>query len=150
MQQPKAFEHPNTADIKLVTIEHPNTSRKLSKTIRQTEKVSQVSSANKNSDNPLYSETKKTEKFLNKNNVKITKRSHAFKGYASSYNVKILNSFNPELQLKDTESAIENKLKDLLSELKYFKFVTTLDLEFRKVQRDDKTLYSSSYSNSVS
>ena len=106
MQQPKAFEHPNIPDIKLVTIEHPKTSRKLSKTIRQTEKVSQASSANKNSVNPLYSETKKTENFLNKNNVKITKRSHAFKGYASSYNVKILNSFNPELQLKDTESAI--------------------------------------------
>ena len=30
---------------------------------------------------------------------KITKWVHAFKGYASSYNVGILNSFNPELQL---------------------------------------------------
>ena len=29
--------------------------------------------------------------------AKIAKRSHAFKGYASSYNVEILNSFNPEL-----------------------------------------------------
>ena len=37
-------------------------------------------------------------------NVKITKRAHAFKGYASSYNVEILNFFNPALQLKDTES----------------------------------------------
>ena len=38
------------------------------------------------------------------------KRSHAYKGYASN-NVDILNSFNPELQLKDTESASRNKLK---------------------------------------
>ena len=30
---------------------------------------------------------------------KITKWAHAFKGYTSSYNVGILNSFNPELQL---------------------------------------------------
>ena len=47
----------------------------------------------------------------NEKNIKITKRAHVFKGYASSYNVEILNSFNPELQLKDTESWIKNKLK---------------------------------------
>ena len=33
------------------------------------------------------------------------------KGYASICNVKILNSFNPELHPKDTESAIKKKLK---------------------------------------
>ena len=33
-------------------------------------------------------------------------------------NLEILNSFNPELQLKNTESAIKNKLKNLLNELK--------------------------------
>ena len=47
---------------------------------------------------------------MKEKNVKITKRSHAFIGYASFYNV--------EVQLKDTASAIKNKLKDLLSELK--------------------------------
>ena len=30
------------------------------------------------------------------------KQSHAYKGYASNNNVEILNSFYPELQLKDT------------------------------------------------
>ena len=59
-------------------------------------------------------------------NVKITKQSHAFKSYASSYNVEILNFVNPELQLDDTKSAIINKLLELLSELKDFKFVTRL------------------------
>ena len=61
-------------------------------------------------------------------NAKITEHSHAYKGYASSYNVDILNPFNPKLQLKDTESAIRNKLIDLLTQLKHskFKFVTTL------------------------
>ena len=49
---------------------------------------------------------------MNEKIVKITKRSRAFKGHASSYNVEILNSFNPELQLKNTESAIKNKLID--------------------------------------
>ena len=29
------------------------------------------------------------------------KRSHAYKGYASTYSVKISNSFNFKIQLKD-------------------------------------------------
>ena len=41
-QKPKTFENPNIVDIKLVIIEHLKTSHKLSKTIRQAEKVSQV------------------------------------------------------------------------------------------------------------
>ena len=56
-------------------------------------------------------------------NAKVTKRSHVYRGHASICNIVILNSFNPELQLKDNESAIRNKLKDLLTELKEFKFV---------------------------
>ena len=45
------------------------------------------------------------------------KRSHAYKSYTSNYRVEVLNSFNAELQLKDTESAITNKLIDLMTEL---------------------------------
>ena len=85
---------------------------------------------------------------MNENNAKLTKRSHAYKGYASSYNGDILNSFNPELQLEDTESAIRNKLKDLLTELRGFKFMTTLVVEFKKIESDDATKYTTFYSNS--
>ena len=56
--------------------------------------------------------------FLNKKNVNITKRIHAFKGFGNSCKVEILNSFNSNLQLKDTESAIKNKLKKILTELR--------------------------------
>ena len=70
--------------------------------------------------------------------AKITKQPHAFRGYASSYDVEILNSFNAELCLKDTASAIKKKLMDLLTELNDFKFVTKLVLEFKKIQSDDK------------
>ena len=83
IQQPKTLENPNIADIESVTIEHPKTSRKLSKTPRQAKKVS-LEGSGKSSNIPLYSETKKGEKYLD---VKITKRSHAYKCYASSYNV---------------------------------------------------------------
>ena len=54
-----------------------------------------------------------------KKNVKITKRKHAFKGFASTYNVEILNSFHPELQFEDTESAIKSKLIELLTQLNF-------------------------------
>ena len=42
--------------------------------------------------------------FLNEKTVNIAKTEHAFKDFASTYNVEILNFFDPELQLKDTES----------------------------------------------
>ena len=94
--QPKTFENPNIAEIKPVIIEHPKMSHELSKTIRQAEKLSQVSY-----NSSLYSNTKKKKKFfLNKKNVAPTKRGHSFKDYASSYDINTLNSFNSELQLK--------------------------------------------------
>ena len=58
-----------------------------------------------------------------------------------------MNSFNREPELKDTESAVKNKLIDLLTKFKCFKFVTTLTLQFKKIQSDDKTLQSTFYSN---
>ena len=79
----------------------------MSKTIRQTEKVG--------SNSYLYEDTKKNEHFFNEKNMKLTKREHAFKGYVSTCDIEILNSFNFELQLKDTESAIKSKLTELLT-----------------------------------
>ena len=80
-----------------------------------------------------------SEHFLNEKNVKIALQEHDFKGYASTFNVQILISFNPGLQLKDTESAIKNKLTKLLTQLKGFKFVTTLLLVFENIENEDKT-----------
>ena len=53
--QPKTFENSNIADVKSVITEHPKTSHKLSKTIRQAEKVG--------SNSPLYSDTEKVKNF---------------------------------------------------------------------------------------
>ena len=54
-------------------------------------------------------------------NLNITKQSHA---YVSNYNIEVLNIFNHELQLKDIESVIENKVTDFLFELGGFGLVT--------------------------
>ena len=56
--------------------------------------------------------------------AKITKQSLAYNAYASTYNVETLNSFNPQLQLKD--KLIKHKLINLLSKIRNFKFVTKL------------------------
>ena len=145
-QQPKTIENLNVFDMKSVVIEHPKTSR--NKAIKQAEKVSQASGASKNCGSALYSETKKSQNFLDEKNAKRTKRSYAYKDYVSTYIVENLNYFNPELQLKYTQYAVKNKLIDLVIELKCFKFVATLVLEFEKIENDDKTEYSIFYSNS--
>ena len=67
--------------------------------------------------------------------VNMTKGFHAYKGYVSIYNIEILNSFNPRLRLKDFESTIRGKQKDLLTELKGFEFVATVILEFQMMMK---------------
>ena len=54
--------------------------------------------------------TQKSELFLNKKIIKLTENM-LFNGFTSNYNTGILTFFNPELQLKDTEFAMKNKLK---------------------------------------
>ena len=85
---------------------------------------------------------------MNEKNIKVTKREHTFKSYASTCNVEILNYFNLELQLKDTDSVIKSKLIHLFSELKGIKFVKTLVLVFKKKEREDATKYDNFYSSS--
>ena len=72
----------------------------------------------------LYIVIQKSENFLNEKNVKITKRENAFKDFSSIYNVKILISFNPEVQLKDNES-VKSQVIELLTQFKGIKFATT-------------------------
>ena len=48
------------------------------------------------------------------------------------YNVKILNLFDPELQLVNTKPIIINQLKVLLCKLENFKDQSTLALEYKK------------------
>ena len=84
----------------------------------------------------LYREITKTEIVFDekksRKKAKITKRAQPFKNYAHSYNVEILNSFNPELHLKNTELAIKNKLKTLLNEFRGLKICYNLHLKIKK------------------
>ena len=68
------MENRNIVDIKSISTEHPKTSQKLSKTIRQAKKVGS------NSPIVLYIVIQESENFLNEKDIKITKQAHAFKG----------------------------------------------------------------------
>ena len=86
---------------------------------------------------------------MNEKNCKNkNKKGVDFYRLCKSYNVEILKIFTLELNLRDTESATKNNLLDLQTELKGFKFMTTLFSKFKKIQTDDKTLYSTFYSHS--
>lgn len=91
--QPKSIENWNIVDFKYIAIEHPKTSPKLSKTVRQAKKIS----SGKNSPSILNSETTECEYFFWLKTKEMTKRSHAYKGSASTYDVEILNCFSLEL-----------------------------------------------------
>ena len=76
--QPKDFENPKIVDIKSIKsiiTEQPKASHKLSKTVRQPEKVG--------SSNSLYIDTKKV-KICKRKNVNLTKRYHACKSFANT------------------------------------------------------------------
>ena len=78
----------------------------------------------------------------------MTKRVHAFKGFASSHNAEVLNSFNPKLQLKHTAFVIKSKLDKLLTELRVSEFMKTLILVFKDMEGEYETKYNIFYSNS--
>ena len=86
--------------------------------------------------------------FKRNKNTKITKREHAFKGFASTYNGEILNSFKPEPQIKDTESETKSKLIESLTQLKGFRFVKTLALVLKNLESEEKIKYNNFYSTS--
>ena len=48
----------------------------------------------------FYTVIQKTCKFLERKKCKNNKKSTCFKGYASSHNVEIFNSFSPNYNLK--------------------------------------------------
>ena len=60
-------------------------------------------------------------------------QSSSSDNFARICSIKILNRFDPELDLISTKLEIENKLKDLLGELTKFEVQTILVLENKKI-----------------
>ena len=74
--------------------------------------------------------------------LSITEVSKEFKRYARSYKVEIIDHKDPLIQLEASKSSVKDLFKDLLNEMKGFKYQITVAVLLSKE-------YSSVYFNSV-
>ena len=83
------------------------------------------------------------------NELNVVKSSNAFSGYARSYKVEIVDHKDPLVQLQASKSSIEDLLKDLLDEMKGFKYQITVAVLLSKAKINGSTKYSPVYFNST-
>ena len=81
--------------------------------------------------------------------LSVVEISKAFKRYAKSYKVKIIDTKYPLAQLEARKSSIEDLFKDLLNEMKGFKYQITVTVLLSKHKIDGDIEYAPVYSNSA-
>ena len=81
--------------------------------------------------------------------LSIVKNSNALSVYARSYKVEIVDKKDPLAQLEVSKSSIEDLFKDLLNEIKGFKYQITLAVLLSKIKTDRSIEYSPVYFNST-
>ena len=81
--------------------------------------------------------------------LNIVKNKTTFSGYAQSYKIEIADKKDVIFRLKTSKISIENLFKDLLVEMKGFKYHITLYVLLSKVKSSDLIEYSPVYFNSL-
>ena len=81
--------------------------------------------------------------------LSIVKNKTAFSGYAQSYKIEIIHKRDVVVQLKASEIVIKELFKNLLIELKGFKYQITLAVLLSKVKNSGEIEYSLVYFNSL-
>ena len=81
--------------------------------------------------------------------LSVIKTDQAFKGYAMSYKVEIVEKKDPIVQLKASKLSIKNLFSDLLNETKGFKYQITLKTLLKKYKYDREIKFELFYFNSV-
>ena len=79
--------------------------------------------------------------------LNITKNKTAFSRFAQSYKIEIIDKKDVITQLKSSEISIKNSFKDLLIELKGFKYQINLCVLLSKVKSSDFIEYPTIYLN---
>ena len=64
--------------------------------------------------------------------LNVIKTNHAFRGYAMSYKVEIIEKKDPIKQLEASKSSIKDLFSDLLNETKGFKYQITVNILLKK------------------
>ena len=70
--------------------------------------------------------------------LNVIKTNHAFRGYAMSYKVEIIEKKDPIKQLEASKSSIKDLFSDLLNETKGFKYQITLKVMLKNKSQMSK------------
>ena len=81
--------------------------------------------------------------------LSVIKTDQAFKGYAMSYKVEIIEKKDPIVQLEASKLSIKNLFNDLLNELKGFKYQITVEVLLKKYKHNREIEFRPVYFNSV-
>ena len=81
--------------------------------------------------------------------LNVKEISKAFRRYAKSFSIEIIGSKDPLIQLNTIKSSIKNLFKDLLYEMKRFKYQITMNISLNKEKINGDTAYSRVYFNSI-
>ena len=79
----------------------------------------------------------------------VIKTDHAFKGYAMSYKVRLVEKKDPIELLEASKFSIKNLFSDLLNEKKDFKYQITLKFKLKKYRLDGEIESRPVYLNSI-
>ena len=79
----------------------------------------------------------------------VIKTDEAFRGYAMSYKVQIVERKDPIVQLKASKLSIKNLFSDLLNETKGFKYQITVKVLLKKYKLNGEIEFAPVYFNSV-
>ena len=80
--------------------------------------------------------------------INIIKTDQAFKGYARSYKVEIVEKKDLIVQLESSKSSIKDLLNDLLNETKGFKYQITVKVLLKKYKPNEEIEFNPIYFNS--
>ena len=80
--------------------------------------------------------------------LNIVKTDQAFKGYAVSYKVEIIDKKDLIVLLEVSKSSIKDLFNDLLNETKGFKYQIAVKVLLKKYKPDEKIEFTSVYFNS--
>ena len=81
--------------------------------------------------------------------MSVVEISKAFKEYARSYKIEIIDSKDPLAELEASKSSIEDLFKELLNKLKGFKYQITVTVLLHKHKENGDIEYAPVYFNSA-
>ena len=81
--------------------------------------------------------------------LSIIKTNQAFKGYAISYKVEIVERKDLILQLEASKSSIKDLFSNLLNEIKGFKYQITVKVLLKKYKLNEEIEFAPVYFNSL-